>query len=107
MAIILALELAQQKYQGLENKPRVELAIFSESRYAIFCMNEWIYKWQDRGWKNAHGDLVANYDVIKLAFELHSQVANQLGKISYEWQGSNSRAGKICHADLDTWVKEK
>ena len=107
MAVILALELAQQKYQTLECKPKVELAIVSESRYAIFCMNEWMYKWQDRGWRNAHGGLVANDDVIKLVFELHNRVSAQMGKISYELGEAKSRASKICYEDLDTWEQDR
>jgi ribonuclease HI len=35
-------------------------SIFSDSRYAVNCMNKWVYKWASNGWTNARGDEVAN-----------------------------------------------
>lgn len=44
-AIILALEQALDKYEKLDSYPYLEVEIFSDSKYAVGCMTEWIYKW--------------------------------------------------------------
>ncbi|TVY13489.1 Ribonuclease H [Lachnellula arida] len=71
-AIILALEQALLKYGRIQSNPRqgiprLDVKIYSDSKYAIGCMTEWISKWRDNGWKNAAGKPVANRDLIMMA----------------------------------------
>src|ERR1700722_12779646 len=59
-AIILALEQALEKLEELDTNPHLDVKIYSDSRYAIGCMTNWIYKWTRNGWINATGNEVAN-----------------------------------------------
>ena len=46
-AIILALELALERYRNLDSYPWLDVKIYSDSKYAVNCMNEWIHKWSN------------------------------------------------------------
>lgn len=46
-AIIVALEIALEKYRELESHPWLDVKLFSDSRYAVNCINDWIYKWSN------------------------------------------------------------
>jgi ribonuclease HI len=48
-AIILALEQAIEKCACMISDPWVDITIYSDSKYAIGCMTEWIYKWVRNG----------------------------------------------------------
>jgi ribonuclease HI len=63
-AIIIALEQALETHNRLNRQPLLEVIIMSDSKYAIGCMNEWIYKWSTNGWINSAGAEVANRDLI-------------------------------------------
>ncbi|KAL4783288.1 ribonuclease H-like domain-containing protein [Aspergillus varians] len=54
-AIILALEVALEKYNSLDTTPHLDVTIYSDSRYAISYMTKWIYKWCRNGCVNAKG----------------------------------------------------
>lgn len=101
-AIILALELALEKYQQLDTNPRISLTIYSDSRYAVGCMTEWIYKWCRNGWVNAAGNPVVNQDLIQKASDLDDRV-KELGSVTYQWisRESNSVADELCNNCLD------
>lgn len=43
-AMIIALAWALEKYEELDTSPRLDVTIYSDSKYAIGCMNDWIYK---------------------------------------------------------------
>lgn len=58
--------------------------IHSDSRYAIGCMNQWIYKWCRNAWVNAAGLEVANRDSIQFASDLDDRV-KELGDVEYVW----------------------
>lgn len=101
-AIILALEQALRKYRNLKSCPTIDLTIRSDSRYAVNCMTEWIYKWTRNGWRNAAGRPVVNKDLIRKASELDDE-ANELGDVTYEWipRSENIDADEACNDCLD------
>lgn len=46
-AIILALELALERYRNLDSYPWIDVKIYSDSKYAVNCMNVWMDKWSN------------------------------------------------------------
>ncbi|RYP59774.1 hypothetical protein DL770_010138 [Monosporascus sp. CRB-9-2] len=101
-AIILALEWALEKYQELDSDPYLMVKIHSDSRYAIGCMTQWIYKWANNGWVNSSGYDVANRDLIQQASELDDRV-KELGEVEYIWipREQNRAADEYCNEALD------
>ena len=101
-AIILALEKALEKYDDLDFSPRLRVKIFSDSRYAIGCMTDWIYKWCRNGWQNAAGNEVANRDLIEKASDLDDRV-KELGSVEYNWipRAENWEADEACDEAMD------
>ncbi|KAI0517763.1 ribonuclease H-like domain-containing protein [Xylaria bambusicola] len=101
-AIIVALKWALEKYQELDSSPRLDIRIHSDSRYAIGCMNEWIFKWVRNGWMNAAGNEVANRDLIEKASDLDDDV-KELGSVEYIWvpRSQNEEADEACNDKLD------
>jgi ribonuclease HI len=101
-AIMLALELVLEKYNELDSYPRLKVKLYSDSRYAIGCMTEWIYKWTQNGWKNAAGYEVANRDLIEEASDLDDRV-KRLGDIEYIWipRSENQEADEACNDAMD------
>lgn len=101
-AIIIALELALQQYQELASSPKLDLEIFSDSKYAIGCMTDWIYKWDQNGWVNAAGNPVANKDLIQRASDLDDEV-RMLGNVKYTWipRSENEEADRYCNEAMD------
>ncbi|KAI1330626.1 ribonuclease H-like domain-containing protein [Xylariaceae sp. FL0255] len=102
-AIIMALEWALDKYyHELDTSPRLLAKIKSDSRYAVNCMNEWIYKWTRNGWYNAAGNEVANRDLIEKASDLDDRL-KELGNVEYIWipRTDNVEADKHCNEKLD------
>ncbi|KAH8598064.1 ribonuclease H-like domain-containing protein [Bisporella sp. PMI_857] len=106
-AIIMALEQAQETWRGLDRNPRLKVRIHSDSRYAIGCMTEWIYKWRSNGWRNAAGREVANKDLIEEADELDTQLRD-LGHVEYIWvpREENQLADRYCNKELDEMEAE-
>ncbi|KAH7111352.1 ribonuclease H-like domain-containing protein, partial [Dendryphion nanum] len=82
-AIIIALEQALQKYDSLETSPYMDMTAMSDSKYAIQCMANWIYKWSQNGWVNAARYQVANQDLIKRASDLDNELKRR-GTVTYE-----------------------
>jgi ribonuclease HI len=101
-AVILALEKALEKYDELTFSPRLSVKIFSDSRYAIGCMTDWIYKWCRNGWRNAAGNEVANRDLIEKASDLDDRV-KELGSVEYNWipRAENWQADEACDEAMD------
>ena len=100
--IILALEKALDRYESLDTRPYLQLTICTDSKYAIGCMTEWIYKWTENGWTNTRGCEVVNRDLIEKASRLDDKAAS-LGSVRYEWvpRGENEQADHLCNKDLD------
>ena len=100
--IICALEKALEKWEDLDVSPRLDVTIYTDSKYAANCMNDWIYKWSDNGWINAAGNEVANRDLIQEASNLDDEL-NELGSVTYEWipRSQNIDADAACNRVLD------
>lgn len=101
-AIIMALEWSLEKYKTLRGRPELRVTIYSDSQYAVRCMNEWIYKWCQNGWVNSRGFEVVNRDLIEKASHLDDLVAG-LGSVDYVWirREENEAADDLCRQRLD------
>jgi ribonuclease HI len=82
--VILALEWAVEIYNNLTREPELDLRIRSDSRYAVGCLNEWVRKWNQRGWRNAKGSEIANRDLIEKAHCLRLSLEGW-GNVNLEW----------------------
>ncbi|KAF2103659.1 ribonuclease H-like protein, partial [Rhizodiscina lignyota] len=102
LAIILGLEMALDKYDELDSDPDIDLRIFSDSKYAIGCMNEWIHKWVKNDWTTAAGYEVANRDLIEEASDLDDKVM-EIGTVRYTWISidENELADEYCNDAFD------
>lgn len=107
-AIILALKQALERYQSLDSTPYVDVTIHSDSRYAVNCMNEWIYKWSRNGWVNAAGSEVVNRDLIQEASDLDDLLKKE-GDVSYVWisRDQNQAADELCNEILDEMEEQR
>ncbi|RDL38402.1 Uncharacterized protein BP5553_02742 [Venustampulla echinocandica] len=101
-AIILALQLALEKIDELHSNPKINVKIYSDSKYAVGCMTDWIYKWSQNGWINAAGNAVANQDLIREASRLDDRLRDE-GKVDYIWipRDENVDADMWCNQALD------
>ena len=101
-AIILALEQALEKYENLDTNPYLDVKIYSDSKYAIGCMTNWIYKWTRNGWINAAGNEVANRDLIQEASDLDDRLKEE-GDVEYIWisREENQLADRLCNECMD------
>ena len=104
-AIILALEVGLQKYGELHSDQYMDVTIYSDSKYAVGCMTEYIHKWRRNGWTNAAGNPVKNQDLIKKAMELHDELHRE-GNVEYSWipRSENELADQICNDAMDEMV---
>jgi ribonuclease HI len=107
-AIILGLEMALEKYNELDTNPRLNVTIHSDSKYAVNCMNAWIYKWAQNGWINSRGEDVANRDLIEEASNMDDRLA-ELGDIKYLWipRSENEVADKHCNQELNAMEEDE
>jgi ribonuclease HI len=48
----------------------MEIEIFSDSKYVILGITEWIFGWQKNNWRNAAGKPVLNQELWRELFEL-------------------------------------
>lgn len=98
----MALEWALVKYDTLRGTPELQVTIYSDSQFAVSCMNDWIYKWCRNGWLNTRGREVVNRDLIERASHLDDLVAD-LGSIDYVWirREDNETADELCRQRLD------
>ncbi|KAI1769879.1 ribonuclease H-like domain-containing protein [Hypoxylon cercidicola] len=102
LAMIIALEWALEKYGDLNGTPRLNVKIYSDSRYAVGCMDEWIYRWSRNGWRNSRGSEIANRCLIQEASHLDDLVRN-LGSVQYIHvpREENQLADNACNKALD------
>lgn len=98
----MALEWALEKYKTLRGYPELRVTIYSDSQYAVRCMNDWIYKWCWNGWLNSRGFEVANRDLIERASHLDDLI-KELGSVDYVWirREDNEEADEQCCLRLD------
>lgn len=107
LAIIIALEWALEKYNNLDTQPNISVTIHSDSRYAVGCMSDWIYRWSRNGWQNSKGHRVANLDLIQKASRLDDEV-QELGTVKYVYipRSENQNADTECRELLDEIEQE-
>ncbi len=74
----------------------------SDSKYAIGCMNDWIYKWCRNGWTTSAGYEVANRDIIQEASDLDDRLKEE-GDVRYVWipREQNQDADRYANEALD------
>ncbi|KAH6709136.1 ribonuclease H1 [Leptodontidium sp. MPI-SDFR-AT-0119] len=101
-AVIIALEQALEKYHDLDGTPRIDVKIYTDSKYVIGCMTDWIYKWSNNGWINAAGNPVANQDLIRVASDLDDRLKEE-GSVKYIWipRADNQDADDACNDRMD------
>jgi len=101
-AIIIALQQALARYDQLDSNPWLDVTIYSDSKYAIGCMTDWINKWRQNGWTNSAGYEVANRDLIEEADDLDTRLRRE-GDVDYVWipRAENQDADEACNDVLD------
>ena|SRR5258706_9109972 len=106
-AIILALEQALEKYAELDSNPWLDVKIYSDSKYAIGCMTDWVYKWCKNGWVNAAGNEVANRDLIQKASDLDDKLKEE-GSVEYIWipRHENEEADRLCNQAMNNELED-
>jgi len=102
IAIIVALKLVLQRYEELDSYPRLNITIYTDSKYAHGCITDWQFTWMNNGWINSRGYEVANRDLIQEASNLDNQV-QALGDVNYIWisRSENDEADELCNEVLD------
>ena len=106
-AIILGLEQALELDRGLSTNPYLVVTVHSDSKYAIGCMNDWIYKWCRNGWINSAGRDVANRDLIQKASNLDDELKER-GEVKYVWisREMNEDADELCNRVMDDMAQK-
>ncbi|KAK0105184.1 hypothetical protein ONS95_004420 [Cadophora gregata] len=101
-AVIIAFEQALEKYHNLDGSPYLDVKIYTDSKYVIGCMTDWVYKWCRNGWINSAGYEVANRDLIQEASDLDDRL-NEEGKVTYIWipRSENQDADDACNDRMD------
>ncbi|KAI4196250.1 MAG: hypothetical protein LQ350_006665 [Teloschistes chrysophthalmus] len=91
-AIVLALELALQKYKDCEKRPYMRVTITTDMGLQ---------------WMNSSGRDVANQELIQRALELEDEIEED-GIVMYEWvpRGENTLADECVNEELDEMEEE-
>ena len=102
LAIILALEWAMEDYVNLNNSPRIDVTIHSDSKYAVNCMNQWLARWSNNGWTTSTGGSVANRDILQDAINAENRVLD-VGNVVYKWVPRDEvhNADERCNEELN------
>lgn len=73
--------------------PAKKVIIRSDSQYALKAIGEWAAKWEKNGWHKSSGGLIANYELVKSAYETW-KVLKAINRVSLEWvKGHSSNVG--------------
>ena len=51
--------------RALENCDKKNIIIYTDSKYVIGCMTEWLDNWKNNNWKNSKGKTIKNLELIK------------------------------------------
>ena len=108
-AVIIALAQAFEQAENLLNNSYTAQTIFTDSRYVVGCMTEWIFKWEHNGFVNSRGVEVANRDLIEEARELDVKFDNQAGTARYVWvpRAQNQLADRAVNQELNAMEYER
>ncbi|MCB1664556.1 MAG: ribonuclease HI [Pseudomonadales bacterium] len=73
--------------QGLQalKRPGLDIKVFSDSKYVLNGISEWLPNWKKRGWKTAAKKPVLNADLWQVLDELAAQ-----HQIQWEWVKGHS-----------------
>ena len=90
--------------QGLRSlkKPGCEVHVFSDSKYVLTGITEWLPNWKKRGWKTAAKKPVLNVDLWQMLDALAAQHT-----IKWEWvkghsgHPENERADSLANLGID------
>ena len=52
-------------WQALKIYQNSDVTIYTDSKYVIGCLTEWVYKWLSNGWQTFNGQSVANRQLIE------------------------------------------
>ncbi|TID23447.1 ribonuclease H1 [Venturia nashicola] len=101
-AVIMALNKIIEKANTLPTNAWPEVTIYTDSKYVVGCMRDWIVNWQQNNFRNANGKEVANRDLIEEASDLDYDVL-EMGSIAYVWipREQNTFADRMCNVCLD------
>ncbi|HAU22113.1 MAG TPA: ribonuclease HI [Erythrobacter sp.] len=86
-------------------KEPCEIELYSDSKYVIDGITQWIHGWKKRGWKNASKDPVKNKDLWQVLDEEASR-----HKIKWNWvkghdgHDENERVDQIASAQAEMIV---
>ncbi|PYH66711.1 ribonuclease H1 [Aspergillus vadensis CBS 113365] len=102
-SIILGLRMALDKSDHLYSDPRLDVTIYSDSTFAVNCMEKWIYKWINNGWINRKGIELANRDLLEKAAVLDGRLKEK-GDVHYVWisREENQYVDKLCNDLINT-----
>lgn len=102
-SVILGLRMALKRYDQLHSDPWLDVTIYSDSAFAVNCMEEWVYKWIKNGWMNCKGNEVANRDLIEEAVVLNDRLKEK-GDVRYVWipREENQYVDKLCNDLMNT-----
>ncbi|KAI5294454.1 hypothetical protein KEM52_003989 [Ascosphaera acerosa] len=81
-AIARALEVARRDFN---------VAIFSDSRYAVNCLTNWYASWQRNQWKTSDGRPVENKDVIQSILQKVEEREKLHASTRFEWVRGHNR----------------
>jgi ribonuclease HI len=106
-AVIIAIEQALERFKELYTRPRLDVTIYSDSKFAVNCMTQWIYKWTQNGWINAQGYPVANRDLLEEVSDLDDRLRD-LGFVEYIWipREQNQEADRYCNEKMDEEARQ-
>ena len=90
--------------QGLRSlkKPGCEVHVFSDSKYVLTGITEWLPNWKKRGWKTAAKKPVLNVDLWQMLDALAAQHT-----VKWEWvkghsgHPENERADSLANLGID------
>ena len=76
----MELTAAVEALKILKQRNGSEITIFTDSKYVMDGINQWIDRWRSNGWKKADGKPVANQELWKQLHELTSRCM-----VNWEW----------------------
>ncbi|MDX8382669.1 MAG: ribonuclease HI [Ghiorsea sp.] len=62
-----------------------EITIYSDSKYVITGITQWIHGWKKKGWKNSKKEAVKNQELWKAL-----DVLNQMHTVDWQWVKGHS-----------------
>lgn len=80
--------------------PNQEVMVYMDSSYVVKGMNEWISRWQKRGWRNSQKQAVKNRDLWERLLELSNR-----HRIQWQWVKGHSDVEE--HNEVDRLARSE